>query len=78
MRVAGDIPKLGGSRPGQHGLDADSFPRQLMLERVGEADDIRLGRAINSVQRLGRNADNGRDVDDGALAPGYKGGETAA
>ncbi len=68
-RKAGDFPKVGRGRAWQHHLDADAFGRKLVLQRMAERNDIGFGRAVHTVERLGRDPHHGRDVDDRARRP---------
>jgi len=66
-RQAANLPEIGGGRPWQHGLDPDAFFRKLLVQRLGKGGDIRLAATVHAVEQLRRQADNGRDVDQGTL-----------
>jgi len=67
-RQASDFPDVGRCRAGQDRLDADPFVGEFVVQRMTEGEDIGFGRAVHTVERLRRDADDGADVDDRAGA----------
>jgi len=65
---ASDFPHVGRRRAGQDRLDADPFIGEFVLQRMTEGEDVGFGGAVHTVERLGRDADDGADVDDRARA----------
>jgi hypothetical protein len=63
-RQASDLPQVGRRRAGQDRLDADPIVAEFVLQRMTEGKDIGLGGAVDTVERLRRDANGGADVDD--------------
>ena len=73
------VPRPAGKqdRPGRHAVDADVVRRQLLRQRLGQADLGRLHRVVGHAA-AGLAAEDRRDDDDGAAAAGAHGGTTSA
>src|SRR6266850_3525472 len=53
---AGLVPELGRGRARQHGLDSDALCREFVLQRMAERKNVGFARAVDTVERLGRDA----------------------